>query len=229
MSSKADLRLDWATHAAAKYAVEHWHYSRTMPVSKSVAVGAWESGEFTGSILFTLGANPNLSAPYGLLPVECCELVRVAFRSHKFQTSRAVALSLKMLKKQSPGLRLVVSFADADQGHHGGIYQAGGWIYSGKTPPKTDFILRGKKLQRRAFTGKNFGMPKMPVPAGAVRVASQPKYRYLFPLDAEMRARILPLSKPYPKRDKQPMAGDQPAQGRGSADHHAPVLTEAMA
>jgi hypothetical protein len=29
MSSKPVLKLDWCSHAAAKYAVEHWHYSGT--------------------------------------------------------------------------------------------------------------------------------------------------------------------------------------------------------
>jgi hypothetical protein len=43
--AKADLRIDWATHAAAKYACENWHYSGCMPVGKLVKVGAWESGK----------------------------------------------------------------------------------------------------------------------------------------------------------------------------------------
>jgi len=32
------------------------------------------------------------------------------------------------------------------------------------------------------------------------RVAGSSKYRYAMPLDPEMRARILPLAQPYPKR-----------------------------
>ena len=33
------LRLDWCSHDAAKYAVEHYHYSRSMPAGKTVKVG----------------------------------------------------------------------------------------------------------------------------------------------------------------------------------------------
>jgi hypothetical protein len=33
------------------------------------------------------------------------------------------------------------------------------------------------------------------------------------PLDDEMRKRIEPLRKPYPKRDKQAIGGDQPHSG----------------
>lgn len=50
--AKADLRIDWATHEAARYACENWHYSGTVPVGKLAKVGAWERGEFVGVVLF---------------------------------------------------------------------------------------------------------------------------------------------------------------------------------
>ncbi len=34
-----DLRVDWCSHKAAKYAVTHWHYSRTMPSGKLAKIG----------------------------------------------------------------------------------------------------------------------------------------------------------------------------------------------
>jgi hypothetical protein len=34
----------------------------------------------------------------------------------------------------------------------------------------------------------------------AERIANGIKHKYVMPLDAEMRAKILPLAKPYPKR-----------------------------
>jgi hypothetical protein len=113
-----------------------------------------------------------------------------------------MALALKFLHKQSPGIRLVVSFADPEAGHHGGIYQAGNWIYSGKSASNYEWRLNGKRLNKRAYTGHNFGNPKLAIPTGAERVPLLGKHRYLMPLDAEMRERILPLAKPYPKRAK---------------------------
>jgi hypothetical protein len=40
---KVDLKLDWATHAAAKYACENWHYSKCSPspLTKPVKIGVW--------------------------------------------------------------------------------------------------------------------------------------------------------------------------------------------
>jgi len=198
--SKADLKIDWATHAAAKYACENWHYSKSVPVGKLVRIGAWEFGNFVGVMIFAWGMNKNLGAPYGLAINECCELVRIALNKHEVPVSRMMALALRFLNKQSTGLRLVVSFSDPEEGHHGGIYQANNWIYSGQSAPNYEWRLNGKRLNKRAYTGSNFGAPKMAVPSGAIKVALKGKHRYLMPLDDDMRKKIEPLRKPYPKR-----------------------------
>jgi hypothetical protein len=54
---KADLRIDWATHEAAKYACVNWHYSKRVPCQlvKVVKIGVWEKGKFVGVALFLLG------------------------------------------------------------------------------------------------------------------------------------------------------------------------------
>ena len=201
MNGGPDLRVDWCSRDAAEYAVSRWHYSRSMPVSKSARLGVWEHGEFIGAVIFAWGANPNLGRPFGLDMLEVAELVRVALREHATPVSRIISIAVRLLRRQSPGLRLLVSFADTDQGHHGGIYQAAGWTYTGTTPVKFDYVLHGQKLQRRAYTGANFGKPRLAVPAGAIKVRSPVKHRYCLPLDEAMRARIAPLARPYPKRD----------------------------
>jgi hypothetical protein len=218
MSSRPELRLDWCTHKAARYAVEHWHYSRTMPVSKSAKVGVWENDKFIGAVIYAMGANRNIHKPYNLNKMEAAELVRVALARHETPVSRILAVAQRFICKQSPGLRLLVSYADTEQGHHGGIYQACGWIYAGTTSPKFDFSLNGQKLQRRSYTGKNFNGARRVLPQGAKKVFSPEKHRYLMPLDEEMRKRIEPLRKPYPKRAGSAGSGTSPDQGgRGGA------------
>ena len=222
--SKPTLKLDWCSHEAAKYACVHFHYSKTMPVSKSVRVGVWEDGKFIGAVLYAWGANPNIGKPYRLQMTEVAELVRVALSAHRSPVSRIMAIAQRMLCKQSSGLRLLVSYADCEQGHHGGIYQASGWLYSGLTAPKTDFMLNGVKLQRRAYTGRNFGNGKMQLPAMATRSESTVKHRYLMPLDDEMRARIEPLRKPYPKRAGSAEGGTAGIQPVGGGSNPTPAL-----
>lgn len=204
--SKSDLRIDWATHAAAKYACENWHYSGCMPMPPIVKVGVWEEGKYIGVVMFGRGASPKLGAAYGLDQVECCELVRIALTQHKSPVSRIVRLAIVFLKNSSSDLRLIVSFADPAQGHHSGVYQAGNWIYCGSSAKKYDYIgPDGKRYLSRqvAEVGSvmQFGKrTKAFKRSECKKVAAPGKHRYLMPLDAEMRERILPLSKPYPKR-----------------------------
>ena len=200
---KADLRIDWATHEAARYACERWHYSKCLPLGKLVKVGAWENGQFIGVVLFGRGATPNLGRPYMLGQDECVELARIALTQHQAPVSRIAALAMKFLRRSNPKLRLVVSFADQSQGHHGGIYQAGNWIYSGQSQPAKFYMISGKLTHPRTIGTKGFsqnisGARKLDPHATVVNVAG--KHRYLMPLDAAMRERIMPLARPYPKR-----------------------------
>ena len=80
--SKHDLRVDWATHDAAKYACLNWHYSKCLPVGKLVKVGAWEYGKFIGVVIFGRGANHNIGKSFGLKQDECVELIRIALTNH---------------------------------------------------------------------------------------------------------------------------------------------------
>ena len=222
---KADLRIDWATHAAAKYACENWHYSGCLPSSlqKRVAVGAWENGKFVGVVVFGHGANPQIGSPYGLTINECVELTRIALKpNHASPVSRIVRLALKFIKESQLGLRLIVSYADQAQGHHGGVYQAGNWLYVGSMKGVPSLLYKGKVWHAKALR-TSFPNLKQSDPS-IVKVPVGDKHKYLMPLDAEMRKQIAPLAKPYPKRVKQATTGDQPAGRQGSTDPHAPKL-----
>lgn len=168
--------------------------------------------------------------PYGLSDVEVCELTRVALGAHATPVSRLIAIALRFLARRNPKLRLVVSFADPAEDHHGGIYQAGNWIYAGETAPSRAFVtIDGRRLHSRQVSPsgrrKQFGCHRIvPRPAEVEEIRLPGKHRYLMPLDGAMRERVAPLAKPYPKRAKQAMADDRSAQRRGSTDRHAPIL-----
>lgn len=201
-----NLRLDWCSNEAAAYAVEHWHYSHALQVGKSARIGVWEGGKFIGVVVFTMGSGGATKwAPrVGLVQTEMAELARVALRrGHQTPVSRILAIAVKMLRKQSPALRLLVSYADPAQGHHGGIYQAAGWLYGGKSTASPQWLTPdGRQMHTRALAATQFGH----VRTGGLRTSDcqrvdQPaKHKYFFPFDSEIRARLAPMSKPYPKR-----------------------------
>jgi hypothetical protein len=225
--SKCDLRIDWATHAAAKYACEHWHYSRCTPKFKQVWIGVWEDERFIGIVAFGRSSTPYLGDAFGLKTTECCELTRVALTAHKSPVSRIVSLALMFLKKQSPGMRLVVSLADSLQGHHGGIYQAGNWIYIGRSSEMQQFYFRGKWRNDSSLMRY---LQVNPAAKSVLKKRKVPgKHKYLMPLDSDMRKRISTLSKPYPKRaqgDTKDTPGNLPGEGGSTptcALHSSPL------
>lgn len=199
----ASLKLDYVSHAAARHAVTHWHYSKSMPVGKSVRIGVWEDGQYIGCVVFARGAAMNLGKPYGLKQTEICELARVALSRHHTPVSRILAIAVKMLRKIYD-VRLIVSFADKDQDHHGGIYQACGWLYTGDTGQHWIFENKdGQRLHPRQVSASGlrpeFGVVKrVDKIADCVRVRAKGKHRYVLPLCPEVAARLKPL--PYPKR-----------------------------
>ena len=221
-----DLRLDFCSHAAAKHSVMRWHYSRALPAFKMVRIGVFESGRFVGAILYGCGANRHIARPFRLKDTQVCELVRVALApGRRYPTSKCVAISLRMLKKQSPGLRLVVSYADAGRGHVGTIYQATNWIFLGAATqpylkvkgkiehPRTLYDRYGRGGQSLPWLRKN-------VDPNAQRVKMAAKLKYVMPLDPEMREKLEPLAQPYVKKSSVgSIAGDAPGvqPGEGSS------------
>ena len=157
------LKIDWCSQKAAAFACQRWHYSRSMPSGKSAKLGVWENGRYIGALVFASGANRNIGKPYGLNQQQVCELVRVALDKHKTPVTKIIAISLKMIRKRYPGLRVVVSYADGEQGHEGTIYKAGNWTFEGSTKGDYQVLYRGKWRHKRtvdAIRGNHIGLKK---------------------------------------------------------------------
>lgn len=222
MPSSVDLRLAWCSYEAARFACSAFHYSRAVPAGKMVKIGVWESSAFRGVVIFSRGNSPNIGRPYGLAQTEVCELTRVALAPHWSATSRIIAIALRMLRRQSPGVKLLVSFADPRAGHHGGIYQAGGWLYVGLTGRECLLRLHGRPIHPRSVSSRwgcrDLAWLRRHVDADAERIVLPAKHKYVFPFDAELRAQLLPLVRPYPKRERSAESGTLATSQRGHCD-----------
>jgi len=197
MSSNVELKLDWCSYRAAKFAVERWHYSQRMPLFKQVFIGVWENGIFIGVVIFGLSVTPYLGNVFGLKNIECAELTRIALKSHNATVSKIGAIALKFITKQSPGLRLIVSYADPFQGHYGVIYQAMNWIYIGKSKKVKQYYWR-RQWRNDTSMFRAFKINPELKNVTESRIVPE-KFKFLYPLDREMRRQILSLAKPYPK------------------------------
>jgi hypothetical protein len=196
-------RLSWVDRLSIDYACRHWHYARATPAGRLMGLGVFENERFVGVIVFGRGATPKIGQPYGLEQGAVCELVRVALRDHRTPVSRLLAIALRLLKRRCPGIRLVVSYAAAEEGHYGGIYQAGGWVYEGPAD-SYKISIRGRLVHARSI-GSRYGRHdiawlKANVDPDAHPVRGLIRYKYLMPLDPALTETISGLAKPYPKK-----------------------------
>lgn len=201
------MRISKATPNACRYACTHFHYSHRTPSIGEAFNVFNDAGEWCGVIIYGGGSAQNIASPYGKWQGQVWELERVALNGKQGHgnTSRAVAMTLKALKKCRPWLDLIVSYADIDQNHKGIIYQATNWVYTGIKNADTvsAFIIHGQKTHRRSCGSKGW-VQSLPwlrenVDPNAEAFRTKGQHKYLYPMTDEMRKQIETLRQNYPK------------------------------
>lgn len=209
------MRLEIASHKAIKYACLNFHYAKAVPVNTFGYSVFNHQDEWCGVILYGTGANNNLATQYKLKQGEVIELVRVALNGKHESTSKALSLSLKLIKYKIPLCKLVISYADKDQNHSGIIYQATNWYYVGtsmQNQTDSSWVVNGKRyhgrvisdwikqkgglngLSRKQFIEKNYDK-------NAYEYITKGKIKYIYPIDKSLIPMCKQLSKPYPKKE----------------------------
>lgn len=209
------MRLSIASNKAIRYACMNFHYAKAVPVN-TIGYNVYnDADEWCGVIVYGSGANNRIGEQYNLSQGQILELVRVALNGKQECTSKAVAMSLKNLRRDCPLCRLVVSYADCDQNHLGTIYQATNWLYIGLSLENSkdgSWIIKSKRWHGKSisdFITRRGGLRglsrecyiKKYMDRNAICYITKGKRKYLMPMDKKMRKIVLPLAKPYPKND----------------------------
>lgn len=218
---------------AARFAVSRFHYSHAMPAPPRIQYGVWEDSVFIGAIVFGRGNARHMHTQFECERWHVLELNRVALAEHQTPVSRIVALAIKQLRKAQPELRVLISFSDPREGHHGGIYQAMGWSYMGLSNKERGYLTPDGRIMHSRVV-KVTGMttqfwekkPTYRVDECQL-IILPPKHRYALGLDEAMRTFLLARSKPYPKassRAGSTMQNAAPNHGEGDGSNPIPAL-----
>lgn len=119
------------------------HYAKRWP-SISYAFGLFVDDELIGVV--TYGTPPSATLKRGIAGDEykndVLELNRLCLKyNRKNEASFLVGRSLQLL----PQNKIIVSFADTEQGHKGTVYQACNFTYHGLSAKRTDWKVRGRE------------------------------------------------------------------------------------
>lgn len=137
-------------HCMCKYLVETHHYSNRMPSSVQLCYGIVHNGPPK-----TVLACCIFSSATGRWDFPVWELTRlVRIPQLKTPISKLVSKAIGEIRAKRK-IDLVISFADSSEDHHGGIYQACSWIYSGMRSDRLDgFLVDGEFVPARTCNAR---------------------------------------------------------------------------
>ena len=132
MASAKEIKLKVIPSKIANAFVRRWHYSGKVVKNSQLHFGAFLNNELHGVMSF--GPSLDKRKIQGLVKNtgwnEFLELNRMAFDNilPRNSESRCISIAMKLLKKNAPHIKWIVSFADGTQCGDGAIYRASGFI-----------------------------------------------------------------------------------------------------
>lgn len=141
----------------AREFVKKHHYSGTVSNTSSLHFGCFLDGKLHG--VMSYGSPMDKSKVLSLVQPckwnEMLELNRMAFDDYlpKNSESRCISISIKLIKKNAPHIKWILSFSDAVQCGDGSIYRASGfYLTSIKKSTQIIETPKGERVTRMTLT-----------------------------------------------------------------------------
>ncbi len=145
MSSAKDLIVKVIAAKAANDFVRKYHYSGKVVNNSKLHFGVFLNDRLHGVMSFgsPLDKRKVLPLVRGTLWNEMLELNRMAFDDvlPKNSESRAIAIAMKLIRRNAPHIKWVLSFADGTQCGDGTIYRAAGFVLTSVNKNKANWQL----------------------------------------------------------------------------------------
>ena len=132
MASAKDILIKPIKAHAANALVKKVHYSGKVAAGSTIHLGVFLNGKLEGALQF--GTSINIRGSQKLVKDtlwnDFIELNRMAFTDNlpRFSESRAIGISIRLIKKKYPNIKWVLSFSDGCQCGDGTIYRASGFV-----------------------------------------------------------------------------------------------------
>ncbi len=170
----------------AMRAIRLHHYSRSVPSGKSYYY-AYESA----LVVVSIPANQFIGRFLFGRKVGVWELSRLwAPDGHASNLlTQAISATVKEFHRQEPSVVALISYADPNVGHLGGVYKAASWIPFGQVEESRYYVdAKGVVVSRRKFHSGSKSETKAQILARGYKELKKPgRLRYVKPLTATAR------------------------------------------
>ena len=184
--------------------VKKHHYSGKVVPNSTLHFGAFLDGKLHGVMSYGTSMDKRKVLPLvnGTLWNEMLELNRMAFDDYlpKNSESRCIAISIKLIKKNAPHIKWILSYSDGAQCGDGSIYRASGFDLTGIKENKTILEWNGKIIADKTLNNSNY--KKIGMSAGlAKKQGAKPidgfqlRYIYLIDKSCKITVPVIPFSK----------------------------------
>lgn len=245
MGDAKDIVLRPISAKEANDLVKRVHYSGRVAPNSQLHIGVFFRGKLEGAMQF--GPSLDKRKIQGLVSGtqwhEFIELNRMAFSDNlpRNSESRALSIAMRLLKKNAPQIKWVVTFADGTQCGDGTIYRAAGFILtginfnssawilpngesvrentirqSGYTSWLTPYITRQKFDELRGGGSASAAVFKYLETKGAKKLEGA-QLRYIYFIDPTYRARLTVPELPYSEIERRG-AGMYKGKPRGTGE-----------
>jgi hypothetical protein len=157
MGRAKEIKVKVIPSKIANAFVKKHHYSGKVVPNSTLHFGCFLDGKIGGVMSFgpSINKKGTMNAVRDTGWNEFIELNRMAFSDMlpKYSESRCIAISIKLIKKQAPQIKWIISFADGCQCGDGTIYRASGFnlIKIKKNTSMWKNKITGKKMQDMQF------------------------------------------------------------------------------
>ena len=184
--------------------VKKHHYSGKVVPNSTLHFGAFLDGKLHGVLSYGTPMDKRRVMPLVTPSLwnEMLELNRMAFDDYlpKYSESRCIAISIRLLKKNAPHIKWILSYSDGTQCGDGTIYRASGFKLTGIKENKTILNWNGKIVADKTLNNSNY--KKMGFSASqAKKDGAKPldgyqlRYIYLIDKSCTINAEIIPFDK----------------------------------
>ena len=188
------------------------HYSGKVVPNSTLHFGCFLDDKMHGVLSYgpSINKKGTITLVQGTGWNEFIELNRMAFDDYlpKYSESRCIAISIKLIKKNAPQIKWIISFADGTQCGDGTIYRASGFnlvgiAISGQVFDFNGEIVHGKILWDKSlvkgWTVSDDCMNKLRAKGHKIERLNGFQFKYIYFIDkqkiADLTVPILPFSK----------------------------------